>query len=143
MRTVDEARNLLAAARARHMARTEVYGERAELYHAMQTILGWDTIYEPKKDRVCTPVSRKWNINWGGYVLFDWDTYFAGWMASIDHPDLAIANAVEFRTSVPAMDSSQCRRRRKQYIGRPRSRPPSVPWRSAPSSTNGDRNITG
>lgn len=94
-RTIQEAKDLLSEARTRHMARNEHYGERAELYHAMQTILAWDTIYEPKKDRVCTPVSRKWNINWGGYVLFDWDTYFAGWMASIDHPDLAIANAVE------------------------------------------------
>ncbi len=94
-RTIAGARVLLAAARERHLAGIEKYGAHAQLYHAMQTILAWDTIYEPKKDRVCTPVSRKWNMNWGGYVLFDWDTYFAGWMAAIDHPDLAIANMVE------------------------------------------------
>ena len=94
-RSVTEARELLGKARGRHLAASVKYGELSELHHAMQTILAWDTIYEPKKDRVCTPVSRKWNMNWGGYVLFDWDTYFAGWMASVDNPDLAVANAVE------------------------------------------------
>ncbi|MBP7401593.1 MAG: hypothetical protein KBA30_03165 [Clostridia bacterium] len=94
-RSIEEARERIESARARHMAGAKRYGEHAEIYHAMQTILAWDTIYEPKKGRVCTPVSRKWNMNWGGYVLFDWDTYFAGWMASVDHPDLAVANVVE------------------------------------------------
>ena len=94
-RTVAEARVVIGEAHDRQMVGSERFGELSELYHAMQTILGWDTIYEPKKGRVCTPVSRKWNMNWGGYVLFDWDTYFAGWMASVDNPDLAVANAVE------------------------------------------------
>ncbi|HEY5466767.1 MAG TPA: trehalase family glycosidase [Clostridia bacterium] len=94
-RSIEEARMLLCSALETHTAASTRYGELAELHKAMQTILAWDTIYEPKKGRVCTPVSRKWNMNWGGYVLFDWDTYFAGWMASVDNPDLAVANAVE------------------------------------------------
>ncbi len=66
-----------------------------ELRRAIQTCLAWDTIYEPAKERVVTPVSRIWNCNWGGYVLFEWDTYFAAALAAVDNKDLAYANAVE------------------------------------------------
>ena len=71
------------------------YGELAEVYAATQTCLAWDTIYEPTKERAVSTVSRLWNVNWGGYVIFDWDTYFAGMMAGIDNRDLAYANVVE------------------------------------------------
>jgi len=50
---------------------------------AIETTLGWDTIYEPSKHRVISPVSRVWSVNWGGYVVFDWDTFFAATMAGI------------------------------------------------------------
>ena len=50
---------------------------------AIETTLGWDTIYEPEKRRVISPVSRVWSVGWGGYVLFDWDTFFAATLASV------------------------------------------------------------
>jgi putative isomerase len=62
---------------------------------AIQTTLGWDTIYEPEKQRVVSPVSRVWSEQWGGYVIFDWDTFFAATMASIGDRDLAYADAIE------------------------------------------------
>ena len=62
---------------------------------AIQTVLGWDTIYEPEGRRVLSPVSRVWSVNWGGYVIFDWDTFFAATMASIGDRDLAYADAIE------------------------------------------------
>ena len=34
-------------------------------------------------------------MGWGGYVLFDWDTFFAATLASIGDKDLAYANALE------------------------------------------------
>jgi hypothetical protein len=71
------------------------YGDLAEVYSATQTCLAWDTIYEPTKNRAISTVSRLWNLTWGGYVIFDWDTYFAGLMAGLDNRDLAYANAVE------------------------------------------------
>jgi hypothetical protein len=70
------------------------YGDLAEAYNAMRTCLAWDTIYEPEKEQICSPVSRLWNINWGGYVLFDWDTYFSALMASLENRELAYANAI-------------------------------------------------
>jgi hypothetical protein len=75
------------------------YGDLAEVFNAMRTCQAWNTIYEPEKDRVCTPVSRLWNINWGGYVIFDWDTYFAGMLAAagmdgLDDRNLAYSNPI-------------------------------------------------
>ncbi len=70
-------------------------GAAAPIRDAIETTLGWDTIYDPDKQRVISPVSRIWNQSWGGYVLFDWDTFFAGTLASIGDRDLAYANAME------------------------------------------------
>ena len=73
----------------------EQAGKTAPTLDAIETALGWDTIYEPVKRRVVSPVSRDWSVNWGGYVIFDWDTFFAATMASIGDRDLAYANAIE------------------------------------------------
>ena len=62
---------------------------------AIETTLGWDTIYEPIGHRVISPVSRVWSVDWGGYVLFDWDTFFAATMAGVGDRDLAYADALE------------------------------------------------
>jgi putative isomerase len=62
---------------------------------AIQTTLGWDTIYEPEGGRVISPVSRGWSVGWGGYVIFDWDNFFAATLAGIGDRDLAYANAIE------------------------------------------------
>jgi putative isomerase len=70
-------------------------GKKGPILDAIETVLGWNTIYEPEKKRVISPVSRIWNVNWGGYVLFDWDTFFAATMSAIGDRNLAYANAVE------------------------------------------------
>lgn len=70
-------------------------GANGPILDAIETTLAWDTIYEPEKGRVFSPVSRVWSVSWGGYVLFDWDTFFAATMAGIGDKDLAYANALE------------------------------------------------
>ncbi len=70
------------------------YNQDSMLFDAMQTVLAWDVIYEPEGDRVISPVSRIWNCNWGGWVLFDWDTYFASLMYAMYDKELAYANAL-------------------------------------------------
>lgn len=88
---------------ARTLAAIQAIVERAraglpslpESRAAMQCCLAWDTVYDPLHDRVISPVSRIWNCNWGGYVMFCWDSYFAAVMAAVDHKDLAYANAIE------------------------------------------------
>lgn len=78
------------------------YEGLSEVYRAMSSVLGWNTIYDPENKRVITPVSRAWNSTWGGYVLFDWDTYFSAYMFSLFNKELAYANAVEITKSITA-----------------------------------------
>lgn len=47
---------------------------------ALQKGMGWNTIYDHVKERICSPVSRAWCVQngkgFGSYVLFEWDTFF-------------------------------------------------------------------
>jgi len=67
----------------------------AAIAEAIEATIGWDTIYEPSKRRVVSPITRVWSVDWGGYVLADWDQFFASTLASIGSKDLAYANAME------------------------------------------------
>ncbi|MCX6300033.1 MAG: trehalase family glycosidase [Bacteroidetes bacterium] len=92
--STQDIKKIISDAREKFMAGRSKYKEDSELYNAMQTSLSWNVIYEPTKNRVITPVSRLWNIGWNGWVLFEWDTYFAAYMLSLDNKDLAYANAI-------------------------------------------------
>ncbi|KPL09487.1 MAG: hypothetical protein AMS26_22785 [Bacteroides sp. SM23_62] len=70
------------------------YKKTPELYNAMQRVLAWNTLYDPINNRAITPVSRNWCVPSGGWVLFEWDTYFAAYMLSLDSKELAYANAI-------------------------------------------------
>lgn len=76
-------------------ARLGPSGEIATVRGAIEDVIAWDTIYDPGGHRVMTPVSRLWNAGWGGYVLFDWDTFFAASLAAVGDRDLAYANVME------------------------------------------------
>lgn len=117
-------KEILATAKQKLKQETEQYGELSEVYNAMRTCMAWDTIYEPEKDRICSPVSRIWSVGWGGYVLFCWDTYFAAMLSMIDNKELAYANAIEITREktengfVPNFGASS------NYKSRDRSQPP-------------------
>lgn len=99
-KTVDQIAALIDAHRAAHQSKLDARGEAREIFTAMQTILGWNLTYDTENNRAISPVSRLWSANWGGYVLFDWDTYFASFMYSLYNPGLAFANAVEITKSI-------------------------------------------
>jgi putative isomerase len=99
-KTLEQVAAIVEGHRAAHMKRLADYGEAREIFTAMQTILGWNLTYDPENDRVIAPVSRMWSAYWGGYVLFDWDTYFASFMYGLYNQDLAFANAVEVTKSI-------------------------------------------
>jgi len=94
-RTSEGIRTVIQKQKAAYEALINEAGANSPILDAIETTLGWDTIYEPEKGRVISPVSRVWSVGWGGYVLFDWDTFFAATMASIGDKDLAYANALE------------------------------------------------
>lgn len=106
--TVEEAETLLQSRKEDFQQQErEKWGDKYDIHHAMQSVLAWDTIYDPADAVVVTPVSRNWNVGWnktsdklGGYVLFDWDTYFASEMLSVDNRELAICNAIEITKAV-------------------------------------------
>ena len=94
-RTIAEIRGVLEREQHAYEQSIASFGDRAPIADAIQTVIGWDTIYEPHGHRVISPVSRIWSVGWGGYVLFDWDTFFASTLAAVGDRDLAYANAIE------------------------------------------------
>ncbi|WP_300704847.1 trehalase family glycosidase [Bacteroides sp.] len=82
------------------------YGAHYDCFNAMQSVLGWDNIYDPGIRKVITPVSRIWSSEWfasedfGGFTLFCWDTYFASMMLAVGNKELAYANAVEITKAI-------------------------------------------
>ena len=91
---ISEIEGLISDAEKNQVEKKKKFGADSMLYDAMQTVLAWDIIYEPVHKRVIAPVSRIWNCNWNGWVLFDWDTYFASYMFSLDNKELAYSNAI-------------------------------------------------
>ena len=94
-RTLPEIETAMAQHEAAYRESIAGAGKNASIVDAIETTLGWDTIYEPSRRRVVSPVSRVWSVSWGGYVIFDWDTFFASTMAGIGDRDLAYADAIE------------------------------------------------
>ena len=94
-RTVAEILGIIDQARAAHAQSAAKSGSAAQAAEAIETTLGWETIYEPEEQRVISPVSRVWSVRWGGYVIFDWDSFLAASMAAIGDRDLAYADALE------------------------------------------------
>lgn len=93
-RSPDEIRAIVETARTAHERAKESYGDLAAVYDAQRTVMAWNTIYDFKNDRPITPVARDWCTGNGGYVLFEWDTYFAAAMLALDNRDLAYANLI-------------------------------------------------
>ena len=88
-------RTKIRQAKERLEERHAAFGDEASLAAAMECALAWDTIYDPNHDRVISPVSRLWSIRKGGYVLFCWDNFFAGYLAGSRCPELALSNMIE------------------------------------------------
>ena len=76
--------------------------DSADIHAAIETVLGWDTIYEPEEKRVFSAISRQWNLQFGGYVIPGWDDVFAASLAADGSGDLAYANVIEtLRSATP------------------------------------------
>jgi putative isomerase len=101
IKSIDQIKELVSNRRTQLEKKFSKYGELAPTYQAIQNVVGWNVIYDASNERVIFPVSRLWNDNFGGqYVLFDWDTYFGAWMASMESKELAYANAVEITKAI-------------------------------------------
>ena len=91
--SVEEVEAIIESAKKKLDEEDARYGDNALAFSAMRSCLAWNTIYEPEHDSICTPVSRGWSHGNGGYVLCEWDTYFAALMSSLFSRELAYLNA--------------------------------------------------
>lgn len=94
-RTLKEIQDLVGKARQSLNQEAKSFGDLSEAWIAVQSGIAWNTIYEPKFDRVVSTVGRLWNEEYGGYCLFGWDNFFLAYMTSLYNRDLAIANILE------------------------------------------------
>lgn len=101
VQTIESIKTIIAEKRKSIEKEFTVYGKLAPTYAAIQNVIGWNIIYDAAQNRVIFPVSRLWNDNFGGQsVLFDWDTYFGAYMASMMSKELAYANAIEITKTI-------------------------------------------
>lgn len=92
--TLSEATHTIESARTRYDRYAQKFGEKSDAFKGIQSVLGWNTLYDHDNNRVITPVTRGWNEAWHGYVLFEWDTYFASLLFALDNKELAYSNAI-------------------------------------------------
>jgi neutral trehalase len=92
--SIEKIAELIEGKRLGFFRKKSTFGSSSELFDAMQTVLAWNVVYEPTHDRVITPVSRVWSVGWKGWILFEWDTYFAAYMHSLNNKELAYSNAL-------------------------------------------------
>ena len=94
-RTVVEIKNIIKIQKEYMQEEASKYGELSEAYIAVQSGISWNTIYEPKFNRVVSTVGRLWNLEYGGYCLFGWDNFFLAYMTALYSRDLAFTNVIE------------------------------------------------
>ena len=89
--TTEEACRMMGESARAAAEQTAKYGAHTEACRAMKCCLGWNTVFDPQKNRVCTPVTRNWNRA-GAINIFCWDTFFGALMLSLENPDFAKLN---------------------------------------------------
>jgi putative isomerase len=99
-RSLEKTKSYFETRRKIYEEKQAKYGDLHEAYNAMRNLLGWNIIYDAFNKRSITPVSRMWSENWGGYILFDWDTYFTSAMFALDDKYNAYSNAIAITKSI-------------------------------------------
>ena len=92
---LEQAQLLIEEKRSTLAERYRRAGDLAWALQAAECAVAWDTIYDANRSRVISPVSRLWSIRKGGYVLFCWDNFFAGYLASLSGKAVALSNVIE------------------------------------------------
>ena len=99
-RSLEKVKEYVKKRREIYEEQQSKYGDLASAHEAMRNLLGWNIIYDAFNNRAITPVSRVWSEAWGGYVLFDWDTYFTAAMFAADDKFHAYSNAIAITNSI-------------------------------------------
>ena len=90
--SLEEGENIINKAKENVFKRVEKYGELAECYKGMLSVISWETVYDPQKDRLFSTVSRLWSRPAGGYAMFGWDMFFTSLMFAEVKKEYAYTN---------------------------------------------------
>jgi putative isomerase len=123
-RTLEEIRAVVARQSRGPAAARQADGSLAEALTAVESAIGWNTVYDPRNSRVISTVGRLWNEEYGGYALFGWDNFFLSYASALFSRDLAFANVLEHlagRTGEGFIPNDNAGNGRKSYD---RSQPP-------------------
>lgn len=95
-RTLEEIKDIIEIQKGKHEKIKSSYGSNKDVFDAIQTCIAWNMMYDPQDDRLLTPVSRRWNYNNKGYVIYCWDTYFGAYQAAATgNKAVAYSNVIE------------------------------------------------
>ena len=95
LKTIREIETVIEAQRRNYTTGVQKYGDLAEVWQVVQSVVAWNTIYDPQKNRVMTTGERSKNIQAGGWTLQDEIPFYAAMMAGLDNKELAYANIRE------------------------------------------------
>ena len=107
-RSLKDIQAIIHSQQSKVVARRATYGKQADIYDAVQRVQAWNVLYEPARQRVCSPVSRVWNHHFGGWVLFCWDTFFGAQLQSLECQAVAQANALAMLAEATAEGFVPC-----------------------------------
>jgi putative isomerase len=99
-RTLDFLRRFINDRKELVSQRKESYGQMADVYEAQRSLLAWNTIHDAFNNRLITPVSRRRNETWGGWVLNGNSSYFTSSIFALDNKYLAFANAMAITSEI-------------------------------------------
>lgn len=99
-RTLEDVEAIVSNKKRELKEKSEKFGLLAPVYEGMQSVVAWNQFYDAFNDRGISSVSRIWNEAWGGYIIFDWDTYFIALIAAIDNKSLAYNNVFAITNSI-------------------------------------------
>ena len=94
-KTVEQIRGTLDTRRTELETRAAEVGDLAEAWLAVTSGFAWNTIYEPRHERVIPTVGRLWNQEYGGVAIFGWDNFFLSYLAALEGRSLALAGIIE------------------------------------------------
>ncbi len=67
-------------------------GALADAPEAMVRAVTWNTLFDPRRRLVSSPVSRDWCRDWKGVAVWCWDTFMIGALIACESPELARLN---------------------------------------------------
>ncbi|MBN1917085.1 MAG: hypothetical protein JW889_04170 [Verrucomicrobia bacterium] len=121
---VDAGRKLAAGKKAYQTRAITGSGLLDDVLEGAVRGVTWNTVYDPYRFGVCTPVSRTWSRDWGGACVFDWDTFFAAVLGTLESPDLAWGNLNAVLSSVDVLGFVPNYAVSHGALSRDRSQPP-------------------